>query len=237
MSMADKQKFKDVCEKVERITATQSRIEKGLKAIKLDEFREKIDSLEKQLDSRCLKSETNDRIVDLMQNLTSARQALKELSSDFDKNSIRTEQRLEDLADKGRGRTQSILHIEKLLKETDEKIMKSRQQAALDSKPQRGKSDDEKPAKDAVTKEVIDEIDEEIKSLHTEMSKLYEMITKLESKQSRNANGQTPNQSSNGLDSGQIRQVEETCMKALGESEEKYNLLQGQLEELQLYVS
>ena len=63
MSMADKQKFKDVCEKVERITATQSRIEKGLKAIKLDEFREKIESLEKQLDMRCLKSETDERIA------------------------------------------------------------------------------------------------------------------------------------------------------------------------------
>ncbi len=71
------------------------------------------------------------------------------------------------------------------------------------------------------------------------MGKLYEMIQKLESKQSKNANGQTPtpNQSQNGLDSGQIKQVEETCMKALGESEEKYNLLRAQLEELQLYVS
>ena len=83
------------------------------------------------------------------------------------------EQRIEDLGDKGRGRTHSILELEKAIKETQENIMKSRQAAAANSKS-RSSNGNEEGTKNVVSKEVIDEIDEEIKTISKDLQALTE---------------------------------------------------------------
>ena len=55
---------------------------------------------------------------------------LKNLRIEYDKNRQRVEGKLEDIADKGRGRTESIMKLQSELDETNERIIKSKRAAA-----------------------------------------------------------------------------------------------------------
>jgi len=52
-----------------------------------------------------------------MASVSTATNTLGALASEFTKNKTRVEMRLEDLADKGRGRTESIMNLQKQIKE------------------------------------------------------------------------------------------------------------------------
>ena len=82
-----------------------------MRQITLDEFRQKQEEIEKELGLRCLKSDTDQKQVELMQNLTKNTQLITDLKNEFEKNRQRVEAKLEDLADKGRGRTESIMKL------------------------------------------------------------------------------------------------------------------------------
>ena len=60
--------------------------------------------------------------VELMQNMTNCNNLLKDLRIEYDKNRQRVEGRLEDMNDKGRGRTESILKLQAEIEETKENI-------------------------------------------------------------------------------------------------------------------
>jgi len=138
----------------------------------MDEFRERVDQVEKQLEIRCLKSETDERIVELMNQLQNVHQSVRSINTNFEKNKIRVEQKLEDLGDKGRGRTESILKLEKLMEEFDGKILKSRQAAAGQSNSRKKTPDKVRNEGEGLTQEVVDEIDEEIKLLQKDLQAL-----------------------------------------------------------------
>ena len=70
MSIADKTKLKDMAETLERVQSNQKTIQAKLRQITLDEFRQKQEEIEKELGLRCLKSDTDQKQVELMQNLT-----------------------------------------------------------------------------------------------------------------------------------------------------------------------
>ena len=68
--------------------------------------------------------------VELMQDLTKNRGLITDLRNEYEKNRQRVEAKIEDLADKGRGRTESIVKLQHDLEETNERIIKSRRAAA-----------------------------------------------------------------------------------------------------------
>ena len=107
-----------------------------------------------------------------MNQLQNAHMSLRQLSTSFEKNKIRVEQKIEDLGDKGRGRTESIMNLQKQLEETNGKIMKSRQQAANSSNPKKTSDKMGRNEGEGLTQEVVDEIDEEIKNLQKDLEAL-----------------------------------------------------------------
>ena len=58
MSNAEKAKMKDTADKVERIMATQVKIDRVLKQIRIDEVKDKITKLEKMLENYALKKDS-----------------------------------------------------------------------------------------------------------------------------------------------------------------------------------
>lgn len=86
---------------------------------------------------------------------------------EYDKNRQRVEGRIEDITDKGRGRTESIMKLQTSLDETNERIMQSRRNAANNSS--RIGMKEENTTGPSVDKELVDELDEEIKEMHQEI--------------------------------------------------------------------
>ena len=68
--------------------------------------------------------------VELMASQSKTNELLKNLRIEYDKNRQRVEGKLEDIADKGRGRTESIMKLQSELDETNERIIKSKRAAA-----------------------------------------------------------------------------------------------------------
>ena len=131
------------------------------------EFRQKQEDIEKQVNLRCLKTDTGKMAVELMQAQTKTNELLKDLHHEYDKNRQRVEGRIEDMTDKGRGRTESIMKLQTSLDETNERIMQSRRNAANNSSRMAMK--EEIATGPSVDKEFVDELDEEIKEMHQEI--------------------------------------------------------------------
>ena len=120
------------------------------------------------------------------------------------------------MADKGRGRTESIVKLQQDIEETNERIIKSRRAAANNSSVRDKLAAQEDPTASGpgVDKEFVDEIDEEIKEMRTEVNGLAEAVARLE-KQSmphRAADGQ---QSAAAFDALVMKNMEERCVKAI----------------------
>lgn len=82
-----------------------------LKEIRLDKFKAQIDSIQRQVENCANKAETDNSLLEMMNSMTKNTNTLGSLASDFTKNKTRVEMKIEDLADKGRGRTESIMNL------------------------------------------------------------------------------------------------------------------------------
>jgi len=76
MSNAEKTKLKDTAETVDRIMATQAKIDRVLKEIRVDAIRARVDKLEKSLDNYALKHETHTNLNELAKGVTNATSTL-----------------------------------------------------------------------------------------------------------------------------------------------------------------
>ena len=86
------------------------------------------------------------------------------------------------MADKGRGRTESIVKLQHNLEETNENIIKSRRAAANNASVRNQLASQEVPTATSQTfdKEFVEEIDEEIKEMRTEINGLMEAVARFE---------------------------------------------------------
>ena len=119
------------------------------------------------------------------------------------------------MADKGRGRTESIVKLQQDLDETNERIIKSRRAAANNASfKDKLAQEDPTAGGPSIDKEFVDEIDEEIKEMRTEMSGLTEAVARLE-KQSMSHRAAEGQQSAAAFDALVMKNMEERCIKAV----------------------
>ena len=117
--------------------------------------------------------------VELMQHMTKNTTLITDLKNEYEKNRQRVEAKIEDLGDKGRGRTESIIKLQQELNETNERIMKSKRAAANNSKFKDKFAQEDTTPGGNIDKEDIDEIDEEIKVMQNEIKELQEQVERL----------------------------------------------------------
>ena len=119
------------------------------------------------------------------------------------------------MADKGRGRTESIVKLQHDLEETNERIIKSRRAAAnnASARDKLAAQEDPTAAGPSIDKEFVDEIDEEIKEMRTEINGLTESVSRLE-KQSMSHRAAEGQQSAAAFDTLVMKNIEERCVKA-----------------------
>ena len=94
-----------------------------------------------------------------MNQILQAQKDITLLRAEIDKNRQRFDAKIEDLGDKGRGRTESIVELQKELALTNERIMQSRKMAANNSSIRKkiASSGDESP--NQIDADVIDEVE------------------------------------------------------------------------------
>lgn len=189
--MAEKTKLKEIDEHLDRVSSNQKVIQEQLRKIRIDEFRNKQIEIEKALKECCLKKDTSQMHVEVMQLINKNSALLTNLRLDFDKNRQRVEARLEDLSDKGRGRTESIVKLQQELVETNQRIMQSRR-AAANNASFKDKFGDANPASasQSIDKEVVDELDEEIKQMRLEINQLIDQVSRLQKQSLAHGNQQ-----------------------------------------------
>ena len=118
--------------------------------------------------------------IELMQHMTKNTTLITDLKNEYEKNRQRVESRIEDLGDKGRGRTESIIKLQQELNETNERIMKSKRAAANNTSLKDRFAQQEDPAGHSIDKEYVDEIDEDIKAMQQEINELKEQVGRLQ---------------------------------------------------------
>ena len=86
------------------------------------------------------------------------------------------------MADNGRGRTESIVKLQHNLEETNERIIKSRRAAANNASVRNQLASQEDPTANSrsIDKEFVEEIDEEIKEMRTEINGLMKAVARFE---------------------------------------------------------
>ena len=86
------------------------------------------------------------------------------------------------MADYGRGRTESIVKLQHNLEETNERIIKSRRAAANNASVRNQLASQEDPTANSrsIDKEFVEEIDEEIKEMRTEINGLMKAVARFE---------------------------------------------------------
>ena len=154
--------------------------------------------------------------VELMQDITKNRGLITDLRNEYEKNRQRVEAKIEDLADKGRGRTESIVKLQHDIEETNERIIKSRRAAANNASARDKLAVQEDPTATgpSIDKEFVDEIDEEIKEMRTEINGLTEAVARLD-KQSMSHRAADGQQSAAAFDALVMKNMEERCVKAI----------------------
>lgn len=86
MSVAEKNKLKEIGESMDRMTGTQKRIMEDLKKIKIDEFRGKIDDIAKQISMKAEKAVYDPKFVDILQQITKTNEKMADLTQDVNRN-------------------------------------------------------------------------------------------------------------------------------------------------------
>ena len=112
MTMAEKTKLKDIGEHLERVSSNQKSIQEQLRKIRIDEIRTKQEEIQRQLKECCLKANLSQVQVELMHMINKNSAIATDLRQEYEKNRQRVEGKLEDLVDKGRGRTESIIKLQ-----------------------------------------------------------------------------------------------------------------------------
>ena len=216
-----------------------------LKEIRLDAFKAEIASLAKQVELCATKDETDKRLVEMMSSISTATNTLGSLASDFTKNKTRVEMKLEDLADKGRGRTESIMNLQKQIEEFSSTVLKHKQSAAaagkggLQKQKTRGERSD---TEEITTTELQELIESECKDIRGDIKEILEELRTVKTKSASKAETTTNVTSSqrNVLEvsgSTNLRQLEEKCLKQISHLDTTQFELKQKIETMELLVS
>ena len=106
---------------------------------------------------------------------------LNSLNKDFNLNRQHTDSKIEEVAEKGRGRNEKIAEVKKEIEEVKEQILKARQRNATNHAPRKAMKDaNEKPAFD---NDLIEELDQEVRLQSEELTKLQQQVAELQKNQ------------------------------------------------------
>ena len=74
-----------------------------------------------------MKNETDEKIIEIMQGMTSTNSVLSNLEGEVDKNRQRVDGKIEDLSDQSRQKTASIQNLQQQIEELHEQIIRFKQ--------------------------------------------------------------------------------------------------------------